>query len=463
MDIIIYQVVKKIIESINKNLEMVLKEGKEISDFLISMKTTLDEVGVELTSGLLEEIDKRVKEDINRKRDWIVKSKDNIKSLGTIFGEVKYKRTYYQNKRTGEYRYLSDEMLGIKPHDKMDTSLKAKLVEEAIDSPYRKSGKIASESMELTGQTVMNSIRELGAVENNVVSIKKKNNKIKLLFIEADEDHVALQNGKNIEPRLVYVHEGRKKVSKDRYKLINKRVFSGVYQTSEDLWLEVADYIDEAYDMDKIEKIYLSGDGASWIKTGVEWIKSAVYVLDRFHLSKYVKKSTAHLPHITSPLWNYINRLEKDNVKELFKIILEETESETKRESVKESRRYILNNWEGIKQQYNDDYIGCSAEGHVSHILSDRLSSRPLGWCEEGVDQMARLRAFKANGGNVYTLFNQRRKQQLKEEKILKLEKRNIDKKIISKTANEVIGNIPLLLDGRDTGLRTILKSIRWA
>lgn len=463
MDIIIHQVVEKIIESINKNLEIVLKEGKEISDFLISMKTTLDEVGVELTSGLLEEIDKRVKEDINRKRDWIVKSKDNIKSLGTIFGEVKYKRTYYQNKRTGEYRYLSDEMLGIKPRDKMDTSLKAKLVEEAIDSPYRKSGKIASESMELTGQTVMNSIRELGAVENNVVSIKKKNNKIKLLFIEADEDHVALQNGKNIEPRLIYVHEGRKKVSKDRYKLINKRVFSGVYQTSEDLWLEVADYIDEAYDMDKIEKIYLSGDGASWIKTGVEWIKSAVYVLDRFHLSKYVKKSTAHLPHITSPLWNYINRLEKDNVKELFKIILEETESETKRESVKESRRYILNNWEGIKQQYNDDYIGCSAEGHVSHILSDRLSSRPLGWCEEGVDQMARLRAFKANGGNVYTLFNQRRKQQLKEEKILKLEKRNIDKKIISKTANEVIGNIPLLLDGRDTGLRTILKSIRGA
>lgn len=50
---------------------------------------------------------------------------------------------------------------------------------------------------------------------------------------------------------------------------------------------------------------------------------------------------------------------------------------------------------------------------------------------------MVRLKAFKANGGNVYTLFNQRIKQQLKEEKILKLEKRNVDKKIISKTANE--------------------------
>ncbi len=53
---------------------------------------------------------------------------------------------------------------------------------------------------------------------------------------------------------------------------------------------------------------------------------------------------------------------------------------------------------------------GCSAEGHVSHILSSRLSSRPLGWCETGVDQMARLRAFTANGGNVYELLLDRKK-----------------------------------------------------
>lgn len=24
--------------------------------------------------------------------------------------------------------------------------------------------------------------------------------------------------------------------------------------------------------------------------------------------------------------------------------------------------------------------IGCSAEGHVSHVLSSRMSSRPMGW-----------------------------------------------------------------------------------
>ena len=29
------------------------------------------------------------------------------------------------------------------------------------------------------------------------------------------------------------------------------------------------DYIDKTYDMDSIEKIYLSGDGAAWIKNGL--------------------------------------------------------------------------------------------------------------------------------------------------------------------------------------------------
>ena len=109
MDIIIQQIVEKIIEITNKNLEMVLKEEKGISDFIINIKKTLDEVGADLSSGVLDEVDKRVKGDINRKRNWVVKSKDNPKSLGTIFGEVQYKRTYYENKKTGENKYLSDE------------------------------------------------------------------------------------------------------------------------------------------------------------------------------------------------------------------------------------------------------------------------------------------------------------------------------------------------------------------
>ena len=64
-------------------------------------------------------------------------------------------------------------------------------------------------------------------------------------------------------------------------------------------------------------------------------------------------------------------------------------------------KRYILNNWEGIRNLFGEEKYKCSAEGHISHILSDRLSSRPMGWSLEGADEMARMRAYKANGGSI--------------------------------------------------------------
>ena len=69
------------------------------------------------------------------------------------------------------------------------------------------------------------------------------------------------------------IHEGRKLKSKGRYELINKRYFTGSLKNNEDLWLEVANYLDEAYDLDGVDKIYISGDGARWIKEGLHWIK----------------------------------------------------------------------------------------------------------------------------------------------------------------------------------------------
>lgn len=303
MELIIQEIIQKISSSFEKELEKLIREKRDISEFILATKKTLDDIGVTLVAEALETIDNAYKNSKDRKRYWTVKEKAAEKTLTTIFGEVRYKRTYYKNKKTGEYSYLSDEAVGISAHDKLDASLKAKLIEEAVYMSYSKSGEKASETVTLTSQTVMNSIRELGSVDNDAVKIKQDKRKVKVLYIEADEDHVALQNGGLIEPKLVYVHEGRKQVSKNRYKLLNVRYFSGVYTNSDELWVEVLDYIDKAYDMDSIEKIYLSGDGAPWIKNGLSWINKSIYVLDRYHLSKYVTQATAHMGY-TTPIMN---------------------------------------------------------------------------------------------------------------------------------------------------------------
>lgn len=193
----------------------------------------------------------------------------------------------------------------------MDVSLKARLIEEAIDTPYERSGRKAAETIEISSQSVMNAIRELGPVKSNEVKISRAKEPAKILYIEADEDHVALQSGGCAEPKLVYVHEGRKKVGKNRWELQSVRYFEGMYKESEELWNEVADYIDQAYDYDKIEKIYLSGDGARWIKAGSEIINKSIFVLDRYHLNKAVKTAGAHLENAEREIWRAIKREDK--------------------------------------------------------------------------------------------------------------------------------------------------------
>ena len=65
---------------------------------------------------------------------------------------------------------------------------------------------------------------------------------------------------------------------------------------------------------------------------------------------------------------------------------------------------------------------GCSAEGQISHVLSARESSRPMGWSKLGVHKMTQLRVFTRNGGKVTDLLEYQHK---KEQKAKRLEKQD--------------------------------------
>ena len=449
-----------ITRSFEENFEKMLTEKKELSEFVLEIKKALDQVGTILTKEALETMDSLVKSDSRRKQNWYVHEKAAPNSLATIFGEVHYQRTYYKHKRENEYRYLSDELVGINPYDKMDISLKAKLIEEAIETPYARSGKKAAETLEISSQSVMNAIRELGPVESSEVKISRAKETPKILYIEADEDHVALQAGGCAEPKLVYVHEGREKAGKNRWKLKNPRYFGGMYKEAEDLWNEVADYIDSAYEYENIEKIYLSGDGANWIKEGTGAIAKSIFVLDRYHLNKAIKGAGAHMENAQREIWKAIKTEDKDYLKIVMETIVDATESETKTEAVRAARTYILNHWENIRHQYSKEYSGCSAEGHISHIYSDRLSSRPLGWSRDGVDQMARLRVFRANSGNLFELALRKKQERIRETRVTELDLKLCRKKR-KKASGETIDNLPALNSGKHTQLTLLLRGIR--
>ena len=180
--------------------------------------------------------------------------------------------------------------------------------------------------------------------------------------------------------------------------------------------------------MENIKDIYIAGDGASWIKTGLGYIPNSKFVLDHFHLSKYVKKATAHIDSLRNPLWQSLREKDKKLTLELLETAIELTESDSKIASIKEVKKYIKNNWTGIENLFEKEKYICSTEGHISHILSSRLSSRPMGWSMIGADEMARMRTFRENGGNISTYYSLIRLDKKKQSGIKKIDKKTIQK-----------------------------------
>ena len=382
-----------------------LEGGIDYPTFQQELKKELNKLGQNICREVLEAADQYLKENRRERKGWVVQRSSEEKNILTPFGLVTYSRTYYRNKETGEYAHLVDRLAGYGPHARVDAALKAELIAKATEISYRKS--VAEQEKNAPGtavsaQTVMNAIRSYFARKTENTGGVPRKKIVRVLYIEADEDHVARQKGKKLQIPLIYVHEGWE-AKENGYRLKNVRYFSGLYADIELLWLEVWDYIESNYDVENIERIYVAGDGASWIKKGLVVLPKACFVLDRFHLEKYILRALGKEKDKKEELREALRRFDLPRAQQILKKAQENAPSKHKKKAVAECRRYIKSNWEGIEiyRKYPGELKGCSAEGHVSHILSARLSRRPGGWSKKGADQMARLRVIKGNGEEV--------------------------------------------------------------
>lgn len=456
MNNIIQEFVEEGINNLRNRVLKIMKDGNGLSEVVTEIKKETDALGRGICVEIIEALDISVKNDSVRKKDWYVERNNEEKTIITKLGDVKYKRTYYCSKDRKRYRHLVDEILGIGAHERIDEEVYAELAEVGSDLSYRKSGKAACE-VEISGQTVMKSVRSLEKLKLEKLPEKKK--EVQVLYVEADEDHIALQSGKSAMPRLIYVHEGIK-MKGNRRILKSPYYVSGLKGKPEKLWQEVYEYIEDNYEVEKVERIYLSGDGARWIKQGLNYLPEAKFVLDRYHMNKYVTKATAHMREFASSIWECLKQADLEELGLVFNDLYMATESELKQKEIKESWGYFKNNWEGIKVQSEEsDYmVGCSAEGHNSHILAARMSSRPMGWSRDGADKMARLRAYKANGGKVIDFI----RAQEKDKKLYMITKKLIKetKQGLKTKTNEELDNIEVFKIGKITGLYRALKAI---
>lgn len=408
-----------------------LLDGKyTYPEFEVELKKLLNDLGREICAEVLNELDKKIYEDKQERKNWVVVQKDCQRTVTTKFGDITYKRRYYKNKQTGQTAYLTDKAAGIQKYARIDAALKADIVDISTILSYEKSTqelKRDGAECNISRQTVMNTLRKI----DNIKTYETPNNKKKaeVIYIEADEDHINLQNGKATVAKLIYVHEGKQTIRKGRNQLKNTVYFSGVYDGDkiEDLWEQVWKYITDTYDEDKIKRIYISGDGAEWIKFGVKYLPNAIHVLDLFHLQKYITSALKDDKKTKRQLWKAILKRNKPKVNEILEQKLKELGLTNPKNPITKLQTYINNNWDGICSYslYKDEITGCSAESHVSHVLSERLSRGPISWSKLGAHKMAQLRAIKVSG---ISLKNAVLKQQYENLRPIELPKQTLYK-----------------------------------
>ena len=374
------------------------KEAKELTD----------RAAARFMEGMLNYADELLCQSGRRKSRYDVQ-RHRQRTLITTAGDVTFTHTLFKDKASGKNQYLLDRAIELPSHERFSAQAEAKVLSEAEVYSYQH----GADSLAIGAQTVskvavmekIHGLRE--AFPQKEAPVKKRC--VEYLYIEADEDHVPRQKGDEKQAgsfmgKLIYLFEGKEDVCEGRRRLIRPHYHGGLYPGSDEnaaLWTEVQRYIEAHYETDLLKRVYISGDGANWIKAGVDYVDHSVFVADRFHLMKYINRVARLVlddeKWVKQRLYKYIYT---DNLLAAKKMLTRIQNASGREDVVEDVRSYLVGNWEAIHRAFRDKHVvGCSAEGHVSNVYADRMSSRPMGWSEEGCDAMCHLRCYVRNEG----------------------------------------------------------------
>jgi hypothetical protein len=407
--------------------EKFYEDPTDMASFIYGISDELRALGVLMIQETLEEIDQQIRRSGKRKKSWVIE-KSCHKKLLTSLGAVDFTKTLFTNKESGEMACLLDRILGLSPHARLTEDAEARLLTEAVQTSYRRGGEASTISSDsVSKEAVKDRLHSLEIPDEWEKPEAKR--VVDYLYVEADEDHVSLQfrdtkgdleqnavgrKNNSLISKMVYVHEGIEPDApkSKRHHLKNPRYFVDVCGEKENhaFWDRIYRYICDTYEVDQIKRIYLSADGGGWIKSGMKRIHGLIFVMDEFHLSKYLIRLTSHMKDSTEDARKELYGAIRHGTKEEFNAIVDRLRDCLPDESgaarIEEARTYFLNNWMPARRRllHQNGVIGCSAEGHVSHLLSSRMSSRPMGWSRTGAKKMAQLRAYYQNGGDMLEL-----------------------------------------------------------
>lgn len=339
-------------------------------------------------------------------------------TIKTLMGEVTFSRTIYKVENSEnigtKFVYLLDEALGLDTIGLITTNLAEQIVENVTVSSYRDS---ANNVSELTGQSIShggawNVVQALGEkiAEKEEKAEACGEKEVKVLFEEADGVWLNMQGkdrpkeGKKVEMKVAMTYEGWRTVGKDRRELVNKLICVG-FERAEDFREKKEKMIASEYNVDEIEMRILNGDGASWIKNGID--DTIHYQLDSFHKYQAIIRSVKNKEQ-QETLRGLLKENKIDTAIEYIEALTNSLDDEKEVEKLNKLYTYFSENKEGLLP-YRERGIELTEppkgleyhnmgtmEANICQVATHRMKRRKASWSKKGAANLGRILALKA-------------------------------------------------------------------
>lgn len=402
-------ITKIVVKYVQEYMNIFTEHAENMPEMMEKYRKAAQNMAVEVFESAAKQLDRMIYEDKTGRKEkgLLVQAKDQQKAVLTAIGPVQLERTSYRNKETGEYERPLDELLGLERHQRTSLEVMKELVTEASRESYSRSSEHVTGG-ELSRQSVYNAVRRLHLPDGTIPEAAEKR-VTSVLHVFADEDHVHMQKpqktaGKRCQNTpLVTVTEGIRDVSKGRRQTIRTVSFVDDRFDTKRLWDTVEGYLYATYDMTQIEKVYVYGDGANWIRNGLSEMEKVVHVIDGFHWEKRLRGAAriSGIANFAQIVRGNLRKNKYDEMRNRLLLIYDGLDEERKKE-FDPFCTYLLNNWDAIRCYETDDsVIGSCTEALVSHILSERFSRNPMGWSKENLGKLSWVRVFLLNGNEI--------------------------------------------------------------
>ena len=460
--ILISPILYKTVDFIVDNLLVDDNSSSKYFSLISEVQSSTRELIRSVIVSTFYEIDNDFKESAERKSRYYINKSNVERTLITIVGEIRFTRTYYQNKFSKDSKFFYiDTMFDLPKYDHYDPIIKGIAIKNAFDTSQAQSARDTSAAINeleyfmdnstvnnISRQSVYNWIKEWHTPDIVPTSVETPDT----LYVMADEKYIGAQDiEKDIMVKCFVTFEDVAQVSKNRRMLVNRSVFS-CYDSN--AWPLFMDYIAKRYDFSKIKNIALLADGGTWIKTGLSELKLDAANSVKFYLCEFHFAQAIH--HITSDENErfYLLHIFKTKDKLYFQnAVAQITAQNPKREEIITKKlNYIINNYSAIKSMLELN-IGSSMESHISHLIASFFASRPKGYSTNRIKQYLKLNDYKNNGMNIFKIYIQ--SYHLEETVTI-----NEDVANSYTCDNFSNGNIPILNDGNNSPIYQTLNDL---